>query len=342
MNGNEISLNNHRLGLAKELVDDIELSHLPPDQLLLKAYRLARLSEEIEIRTWLYFELNGYTDTEEARKYMDRVWRWTDKAKNLGWWVPFAAINGSISAIQVQIQQLHVPDVHLSVSSANPHEYVTGLGGANVAGISAPASKVLARLQELTTSITTLNSIRSRVLMGIHSFATETYYQLAFSGIAESIFQQHRTIIDTLLREKASDVLEMIPAINDRLVSGDLEAISQAMNSCRRIIKAFADAVYPPKDEMILVDGQQYQIGSDKVLNRITLYLRDNLSSETRRERLNKTIRLIHDRSSAGSHSDITLDEARSLFLQTYIILGEILQATKPKEQAKGESKKSA
>jgi hypothetical protein len=83
-------------------------------------------------------------------------------------------------------------------------------------------------------------------------------------------------------------------------------------------------------------------IGSDKVLNRINLYLRDNLSSETRRDRLNKTIRLIHDRSSAGSHSDITLDEARSLFLQTYIILGEILQATKPKEQAKDEPKKSA
>jgi hypothetical protein len=322
------SLIAHRLELAKELVDDTELSRLAPEQLLLKAYRLARLSDNDDIRTWLHYELNGYPNNEEAKLYMDKVWRWTDKEKNTGWWVPFASINGSIAATQVQIQQLKVPDVHLSLSSANPSEFVGGFGGVS-AGIAEPANSVLRRLNDLTSTVTTLNGIRSRILARIHVFATDVYYKLAFGAAAESIFQRNRTDIDELLRKVAPDVIEKMPAINDRLVAGDSEAISQAMNTCRRMIKAFADSVYPPGESTVTVDGHEYEIGSEKVLNRIELFCIDKVKSKSRRERLVKTVRLVYDRTSTGVHTDILADEARSIFLLTYIILGEILLSAK-------------
>jgi hypothetical protein len=65
------------------------------------------------------------------------------------------------------------------------------------------------------------------------------------------------------------------------------------------------------------------------VLNRIQLFLRNKCPSESRRERLNLTLRKIHDRASAASHADVSTDEARSLFLSTYLVLGEVLGASK-------------
>lgn len=47
--------------------------------------------------------------------------------------------------------------------------------------------------------------------------------------------------------------------------------------------------------------------------------------SKGRRDRLSRTLHDIWERASAGDHSDIDVTEARYLFLQTYIVLGELL-----------------
>lgn len=323
------SISKHCIELSRELLDDIELSRLPPEQLLLKAARLARVKDDVEVKEWINYELVGYPNSVKGRTIMDKFGRLTDRDSGTGYWMPFAALNGTIAAMQIQAQQLHVPNVQLSVSSANPNEYVTGLAGSNLGGISGPANAVLARLNQLTASITALAAIRSRVLAHIHAFAAKTFYGLAFSGAAESIFQQFQTAIDGLLQEEVPEVLEKIPSVSERLAAGDEEAISQALNSCRRMIKAFADRVYPPNDTPVNVDGQTYEVGTDRVLNRINLFLRSKCPSESRRERLNKGLRRIHEKLSAGAKTEVTFGEARALFLGTYLFLGEILDASR-------------
>ena len=322
------SLAQHRLELARELVDDIELSRLAPEQLLLKAARLGRLVDDRQIQEWLGWELNGYPNSAEARTWMRRFGRFTDEKKSLGYWMPLAAVAGTVASMQLQLQELKVPDINFAPSTANPNEYVTGFGGVTAEKITAPAKLVLARLQGLTTAVTALTGIRSRVLSAIHSFAVGIHYELAFSGLAESIFEKHRTMIDTVLAERAPEVLEKIPSIYDRLSEGDKEAVSQALNSVRRMIKALADHVYPPSDDERVVGGETYQLGSDKVLNRIKLYLVDECDSGSRRDRLVKTLRSVHERCSAGTHGDVTPQEAQALFLQAYLVLGEILLVT--------------
>jgi hypothetical protein len=194
------------------------------------------------------------------------------------------------------------------------------------ATIAQPANSVLARLQSLTTAVSNLSSIRSRVLAAVHGFAVSHYHALAFENLAEGIFEAHRLSIDKLLAVSASDVLQKLPSISDRLATGDPEAVSQAMNSVRRMIKSFADHVYPPADEVIEIDGQKYEIGADKVLNRLKVFLNGKCASKSRRERLNRTIRDIHERASAGAHADITHSEARSLLLSAYLVLGELAE----------------
>lgn len=323
-----VSLSSHILDLAHELIDDVELSRLAPEQLLLKASRLARLIENKEVSRWLLFELNGYSNDPIARKIMLLFGRLDSAEAEYGYFQPLAGISGAISAMQSQIQQLSVPNIQFAPSSANPNEMVTGWGGQTAHAVAKPAHDVLQRLQNFTTAVSNLSGVRSRVLSAIHEFATKIYYERAFIGLAESIFEKHKTAIDELLKTNAIDVLQKFPAIYDRLTDGDPEAISQALNSVRRMIKAFADAVYPPSEGYVELNGQKYDIGSDKVLNRIKLFLINGCTSVSRCERLNKNLRQVHQRASAGTHSDVTPEEARALFLQTYLALGEILSAT--------------
>jgi hypothetical protein len=154
------------LQLARELVDDIELSRLGAESVLLKTLRLARLVEDRSALEWLHYELNGYPNTASAKPWMQRFGRLTDEKSNLGYWVPLAGVAGTIAAMQAQIQTLQVPNVHFAPSSANPHEFVGGFAGTTADKIAQPANAVLTRLQALTTAVSTLSSIRSRVLAG--------------------------------------------------------------------------------------------------------------------------------------------------------------------------------
>jgi hypothetical protein len=280
------------------------------------------MSDDSEIRTWLNFELTGYYDSPEARKYMDLMWRWIEKDKNTGYWMPFAAVNATITEYQNQIKQLQVPNVQVA-------RVVPSYGGGAYAGFSDPVVTVLTRLNNLTSEIISLVSIRSRVLAHVHNFISGVYYSLVFSGAAESIFQSHQIAIDNLLREKVPDVLEKIPSISDRLAAGDKEAVSQAMSSCRRMVEAFADSVHPPSESPDTVKGHKVQVTKDKILNRIYVFLHKTCASETRRKRLNQGLHRIYERASAGTHHDVTPGEARALFLNTYLTLGEILEASK-------------
>ncbi len=319
-------LTKHKIQLAEELLDDVELSRLKPEQVLLKVSRLARLVDADEISKWIRFELNGFpSDDCVALKYMDKTGRWTNKNNMLGYWKSLAEINGHITATELQIQRLRVPDINFSPSSSNPTEIVTGAFGSHIDQVTNSVSTVLNQLQSLANTITKLNGIRSRVLSALHDFVASTYYELVFSGLAESIFEKHKSMIDAPLRDTAGDALDKIPAIYDRLTAGDREAVSQALNTCRRLIRSLADSVYPPQDGTITIDGEEFQLGANAYLNRIKAYLHEHCPSDSRRKRLHKTIRSVNERASAGVHADVTLDEAKSLFLQTYLTLGEIL-----------------
>jgi hypothetical protein len=325
---NPRSIDAHKLSLSRDLVDDIELSRLNPEQLLLKASRLARLIDDKTTLNWLSFELRGYPNTELSRKYMIFFNRMTDEKKLRGYWNPLGSLSAWAEVMQTEIKQLRIPDLNVSISSSNPHEWVAGSVNNNVEKVVAPVNAVLKRLHEQTTDVARFREIQSRVMAEIHSFAVQTYYRLAFKNVTDSIFREHQVAIDELLRRDACDVLEKIPAITTRLSEGDTEAISQALNSCRRMIKAFADSVQPPQDGEVEENGGKYCIGSEKVLNRIQYFLSQRCTSKSRKKRIIENLRFLWERVSVGVHNDINSDEARALFLQCYLTLGEILTAS--------------
>jgi hypothetical protein len=314
----------HKLDLARGLLDDIELSRLAPEQLLLKATRLARLLDAKDVQKWLRFELEGYPgDDPLALHYMGRTGRWTDHARKLGYWLPLAQLEGHIAATRLAIENLKVPSVNFAPSSANPNEWVTGFGGHYVQAATQPVADAMKKLDELRGQMATLTGVRSRVMSVLHGFVSSAYYELTFSGLAAGVFDAYKAQVDELLRLTAADALEKVPAISERLAAGDGEAVSHALNTVRRVLDAFADAVYPPQSGKVIVGGKELEVGADKTVNRIEAPC--TRVADDRRERLLKTFRLLRSRASAGVHAEVTPDEGRALFLQTYLVLGEML-----------------
>jgi hypothetical protein len=306
------SRSQHVLDLARELLDDIELSRVSAEALVLKGTRLARWVDNEEVRGWLKFEMRGYNNTEPlSLTYMGRTGRWTNRDKKEGMWAPLAQIEAHITSSTAKLSVLRIPD-----SSSD----YANIAITNVANAMTDTANFIARV----------TGVKSRVIGLLHTFVSDVYYAKAFESLAESIFERYKQDVDALVTLHCSEVLEKMPAVMDRLADGDAEAISQALMSCRRIIESFADAIFPPSDGTTELGGNTVRLDASRHQNRINAFVHEKTSSHSRRQRLRQNLANLFDRASSGVHEDVTAEEARALFLNTYLFLGEVLHLGKP------------
>ena len=297
----------HVLELARELLDDIELSRTNPEGLILKASRLARWVGSDEIKYWLQLEMSGYNSTNPVSlKYMSITGRWTDRENNLGYWGPLAQQEAQIVAERAKLASMRTPDS--SAQHAN-------IAITNVTRSMTASANLIARL----------SGIKTRVLGTLHTLVSEVYYEKEFDNLSESIFERHKGAVDILISAHCGDVLQKIPAVMDRLADGDQESISQALTTCRRIIESFADSIFPPTDETLEIGGNVIKLDASKHQNRINAFIHGRTTSHSVRQRLRQNLANLFDRVSSGIHSDVRAEEARSLFLNTYLLMGEVL-----------------
>jgi hypothetical protein len=107
----EKSRSEHILDLAKELLDDIELSRLSAESLLLKASRLARWVGSDEIKYWLNLEMKGYNSSHDiSLKYMGITGRWINREEGKGYWGPLAQQEAALEAQNIKLRSLTTPD----------------------------------------------------------------------------------------------------------------------------------------------------------------------------------------------------------------------------------------
>ena len=177
----------------------------------------------------------------------------------------------------------------------------------------------------ITNSITFTKRIVSAVRGEIQSFATKVYHEHLFIGQAETIFESYKAEIDALLLAKAGIAFDRMPKAFERLSTGDPEAVSHALTTCRRVIDSFADSVFPASAQPFRIGDESIEVGERHTRNRIRAYIYSRIGRCSRYERLSKSLGALYDRVSAGVHSDVDGGEAKALVLQTYLFLGELL-----------------
>lgn len=292
--------------LSKELLDDIELSRISGEQLLLKMKRLVRLTADTQTSQWIDYELRGYKSTDYGKQLMSKTGRWIDKDKNTGYWSSLCQIEAHIESNKIKLSCLRTPDL------SGDKAWITN-------------RDVTSAINELGNQITIFSGIKSRVISLIHDYVAEVYYRNILENVIESIFISYKSKIDISISEQCSDVLEMLPHVMKRLIEKDTESISQALLTCRRIIDVFADNIFPASDEVINIDGNELSLTQDKVKNRINAFINQKCDSVSRKKRLRQNLTNLYERVSTGVHDDVTAEEAQALVMNTYLIIGEIV-----------------
>ncbi|MFI5563350.1 hypothetical protein ACIA2T_29050 [Amycolatopsis japonica] len=301
-----LSRQNEALSLAKDLLADIELTRAPVSKTLMKAMRLARLSRNSEAQVWLGYEINGVPKTSDGRAWMDKTGRWDKQEEEVGYLLSAPALEAHRSSAASVISVMD--------STSLSGEWVLVANRDRIQNINSYARVV-----------STVGAILAQVEALIYEFVSETYHELMFSELQASLFEDARAAIDGRLTSLTGDVLRKIDSISERLRDDDEEAISQAMSTCRRLVDAVADGIFPAHDKPYMIGEQELSVKHNNVQNRINAYVHRAGIPRERAARIRRSLGDIYGRLSASVHGNVSAHEARYLFLGTYVLLGEVL-----------------
>ncbi len=291
------SKSDEAIALARDVLEDLEGQENRRKDLsvvLRKARRLADLEGDSKMRRWLRRELEGFDEEEpDALEFMRAAGRGVSDEGSY--------LTAPLPRLKRAVDRIEAMGGDEPLTAWREHE----------------------RIQTVIQFSLSL----------LHDFATSIYHKLVFSGQAESIFERYKALVDSRLADRCADILEKMPTVDERLADGDSEAVSHAMTTCRRIIAGAADALYPPPQEAVVRNGKEVELGSEKQKNRLLEYVRERVTSDRRRARLRQTLNNLWGSVSTSVHGEIVPSEARALFLQTYLFLGEMLTLAEPSKK---------
>lgn len=298
------------LRVASELLTEIELQKLQPSEVVLKASRVARLVGHEELLEFVGFERNGYPSDSSARRWIHKAGRRSPQGGDKFVAISIPKIEAHLAASQQAIEALR--------------------GGGNYSGdYILPASRDHdARIGAHASNIGTWSGICGQVVATAYDLVLEIYHELLFSELQASLFADTQTNVDGLLSAASGSALSKIESVSDRLRDGDSESVSQALTTCRRLIDSCADHLFPSQSELYHIGEQPLKVGQQNVLNRLNAYVHQCDVPAGRRDRLRRSLSDLYQRCSSGTHAEVSIGEARFVFLQTYIILGELLTLT--------------
>ncbi|VTU41410.1 hypothetical protein H4P1_00042 (plasmid) [Variovorax sp. PBS-H4] len=295
------------LALAGALLSEIELQQLEPVAVVLKASRLARLVGHDDLSTFTRFERGGYPPNTSWARFAKLAGREGTEAGKY-YTVPLSRVESLATGADSAIQAL--------------------AGGRQFGGdYSAIASREHDnKINGHSSNLATFRAISTQVVAVIYDMVADIYHELLFSNLQASLFSETQNLVDGTLAESSGSSLAKIESVSARLRDGDEESISQALTTCRRLIDSAADFLFTAREEAYNIgDGATLAVGKPQVLNRLQAFTHSANASKSRRDRLRVTLRELYSRCSAGTHDSVNAQEARFVFLQTYIVLGEVL-----------------
>ena len=333
MNIDNQQIKDEALHLAEETLADIELSRIPMANIALKASRLARLINDFDLEKIFEYEAGGYPMGENGIE--PHIWKLGVRAERIMFNPEKKEIMScySISAIESQIISSKIAleqtqDRNVSISSANPNQY-----------ISTPPTNAIERKVRLQNINDASKLIAERTRF-IYSNVKKIYMDLKFSSLTESIWLKMKNKIDSYISEIIPDETQKLTAIYDSLNDDNPEKWSTALTTCRRMLKAVADKLYPPSDEPIKKGKQEIKVGEEQFVNRLICYIEQNSTHETLDKITNANLDYIGNRldsiineSCKGTHAEVEKEEAERCFMHVYMLIGDILEIERLKNK---------
>jgi len=317
--------------VASDLLQKMERSDLPIERHLLQAMRLARLLRDTDAQTWIELEISGYKNGLDLRalgsclRYAKSGSRVTSEGKYFLTSLPRLEAE---CAANKQCFERALPQT----GAASAQNYVAVEATSK---LRLEQSAYIGATQGVyLDSVQLLSSLRA----AIHAYAADTLMALEFGDIAESIFDGLRRDVDAFVRTHCPQAAEKLVAIAERMAEGTQEASAEALASCRRLMVAVADAVFPASDDdWVDHTGKRRKVGADNYKNRLMAFTERQLGSDSTEEiltaeleHLSSRLDAVSDKACKGVHAVVSTEEARLAIVGAYILVGEIARLYKP------------
>ena len=329
------TLNSNRIKegteLSCEILKNFELSEIPVGNIILKCLRLCRLLGDQQGILLFTFESSGYPHSTDGRYTLEaeriavlahRGFRQYDyTTKKFVSYISYALISDIESGIEtLRIKLSAAADPNISLTSANPNQYLFSPNGN-----SEERSRITSQIQQKT-------QILAQVKGALYNYVLTIYNKLVYGNIIEDIFTESRMKVNEKLGEYCPKSIEKFVSVYENLSSDNPEDYANAVHSCRRILVDLADALYPPSDTPIQINGKSIKVGADQYINRLIQYINSKSGSKTYNDvvgsdlsSIGMRLDAINDAVCKGTHTDITKDEAQRYIIHTYFLISDII-----------------
>lgn len=334
------------LNLSDEILTDLETGTLSLENIVSKCKKLARMRDDFEAIKWFTLELNGYdwksiphgVKVEELSGLAKRsgrtvLWMDTDPQKTevRYWTASIPELEVEISANKTKLDNLHPPETYTPAitKSADTGWFAGSTFATETYG------HVITRIRQeqdnLSKEIKNSKSLLAKIRNGIYDYVLSINLQLKFENVTESIFQQTKEIVDKKLNEICPEAMKKFLAAYDRLKSKNQEEWSQAMSSCRNVLKEFADYVFPARKEEYKRGDEMISVTDDKYKNRLLAFIDTKVKGKknafllSRVSDLESRIHSLNDLLAKGIHEGLSQTDVNMCVLDTYLLIGSLV-----------------
>lgn len=339
--------------LTEDILKDLETEATSLVNILQKCKKLARLRNDFDALNWFSLELNGYDNKSLPETIKDKDWskyakmggrdvteedklKPGNKTTNYYIW-SISEMESNVGSLEEQLKALQLPSTfHPTITH---YKAPTGsfMGGNEVETVHETFGNVIDKVKQEKNNLSNLirenKGILTRIRNRVHDYILKVYYEVRFEDVTDDIFQKMKTEVEKKLTKVCPEAIREFVGVFDRLKSSNTVEWSQAMSSCRRVLKEFADSVYPPSDSPYIDSGGNSRAVTDtNVRNRIWAYLDRKHSGSTKGkllkiklEDLGARVDGLYDLASKGMKSDIDRYEVEMCVIEIFLLLGYIL-----------------
>lgn len=334
------------LKFVQESIEELDDNEIPLSHKIRKSIRIATLLSDYDNLLWLRHEMINFSDDSARERIKDEI---------ISHYAPEDLKNVLVKFIQAYVDERQsvtvdvygnireekkvcissAPEIEESIHTLTAEKDdiipLEGLSTQEIGIIKTQSGKMRTILR---VNIKQSNDILQRIKQRLFDFLNEKEKELLHGRMGSDIFEKNREYVDNRLKEIAPDALEKFKSAYERLRGLNAESGSHALLSCRRILKSLADALYPHTDKVIKgPDGKERKMSEDKYKNRLWQFVTDKVKVSKARdllltniEDLGNKIDKIYDLSSKGVHAEVKDSEINQCFIQTYLLVGDLLR----------------
>ena len=311
--------------LSEEILKNFELSELPVSKIILKCLRLCRLLNDEDGILLFTYESSGYPETEDNHLTSDawriakiagrRFFEKEGEGKNEHS-VEYAKIQllaeyeEIIDAAKIRLASAKDPDI--SLVSANPNQF-----------ISAPIGNGSER-RNVSVSIRESQKWIQKITGNLYNYILGIYNNLTYGNIVEDTFTESRLLVNKKLEKICPNAIRKFVAVYDNMDSENSEDWANAVHSCRRILLDLADALYPPRDESVNINGKSIKVGAENYINRLVQFIESKKDSKafssivgSDLSSIGERLDSIYNATNKGTHGEVSKDEASRYIVHT-------------------------